>query len=113
MHLMLEQKSKTLILDYQHLNENIKHLGLGFLCLLQTFINFLFSCSSDYIFLSGGDEKKKYCGQKVPPVYTSTDTLFIRFVSSSHLTAMKPGFVATYTSGNPSNKEGKEVPKFC
>ncbi|XP_047134767.1 A disintegrin and metalloproteinase with thrombospondin motifs 6 isoform X1 [Hydra vulgaris] len=62
-------------------------------------------CSSDYIFLSGGDEKKKYCGQKVPPLYTSTDnTLFIRFVSSSHLTAMKPGFVATYTSGNPPDK---------
>lgn len=58
------------------------------------------SCNSDYITLSGGEENKRFCGQKIPPDYVSKENVVnLRFVSSNRQTIMKPGFVATYTTG--------------
>lgn len=58
-------------------------------------------CSNDYVFLGGGSENKKYCGQNIPPSYEAeANKIYVRFVSTSHAAATKPGFVATYTSGN-------------
>ena len=55
--------------------------------------------------LSGGDENKKYCGQKIPPTYESkTQPIVVRFVSTNHAATLKPGFVATYTSGTTQGK---------
>lgn len=87
---------------------------LGAFCLytLLTRVWFLNSCSSDYVFLSGGDESKKYCGQKVPPAYVSKkNSIIMRFVSTSHPVNMKAGFVATYTSGSGPS-DGKKLIMF-
>jgi len=59
-----------------------------------------FSCDSDYVILSGGEQSEKFCGQKLPREYISKDNVVgVRFVSNSHENQQKPGFVATYTSG--------------
>ncbi|XP_057290630.1 A disintegrin and metalloproteinase with thrombospondin motifs 6-like [Hydractinia symbiolongicarpus] len=57
-------------------------------------------CSTDFVYLTDGQENKKYCGQKIPPSYTSKQNpITVRFVSTNHAATLKPGFVATYTSG--------------
>lgn len=68
-------------------------------------INIYFSCSTDFVYLTDGQENKKYCGQKIPPSYTSKQNpITVRFVSTNHAATLKPGFVATYTSGMGQGK---------
>eukprot|EP00111_Clytia_hemisphaerica_P001731 TCONS_00004887-protein len=70
-------------------------------------------CDSDYVILSGGEESKKFCGQKLPSEYVSKENVInVRFVSTSHQNQLKPGFVATYTSGSPeSARRRNNIPK--